>query len=144
MRATVVLLAAFAGSLGAQIRPEVQLGVVARNANYRAEAGLGLDGTVGPYLRSGLVATYEVPNDAFETARARVEVQVRFLLDPLAEHRWGMSFGGGLGVQERPYMLFVADLEGPRLGRVRPAIQFAMGGGTRLAIVARGTRPNRR
>ena len=79
----------------------------------------------------------------------RAESLVRFLLDPVAEKDWGLSFGVGLGYRERPYMVVAAELEGPRttvmrFASVRPALQLALGGGARAAVLLRRAANGRR
>jgi hypothetical protein len=134
-------LVLLAGTLGAQTRPEVRMEAVHTGSGYHAEAGLGIATTLGSYLRAGALVAL---NSSSSPSRVRAEGQVRFLLDPLDASRWGLSFAGGLGVQKRGYLLFGADLEGPRMGRVRPAVQLTLGGGTRLGVILRGARPNLR
>jgi hypothetical protein len=124
----------------AQARPEFRLDAAQSGSGRAAEAGAGISIRFGPYLRGGLGASYDVWRDAGDVHRVRVESAVRFLLDPLAQQRWGLSLGAGLGVRERGYMLVVADLEGPSRGGVRPALQVALGGGTRVGVVLRRTR----
>lgn len=127
----------------AQIRPEARL-EFAGNGGNRAEAGLGLIRPLGAYLRGGIGVSLDVWNATGAAPQGRVETHVRFLLDPLAANRWGLSLAAGLGYRDKPYMLVAADLEGPRRGKVRPAFQFALGGGMRLAFIVRGARPDRR
>ena len=68
---------------------------------------------------------------------ARAELVGRFLLDPLAEHRWGPYVAGGLGVASKPYVLVVLGVEGPRWGRVTPAFEAGVGAGVRLGFALR-------
>jgi hypothetical protein len=143
VKAFVVVLVLTSTGLGAQLRPEARAELVASRHGHQ-EAGLGLSGGLGPYLRAGVTVSYDLDNDLIEPRRVRIENQVRFLLDPLAQGRWGLSFGAGLGYRQRAYLVMAADLEGPCVGRVRPAIQFALGAGARLALIVRGARPNRR
>jgi hypothetical protein len=86
----------------------------------------------------------DVKGDTASGSRQRVEAQVRFLLDPIAENRWGLSFAGGVGVRKDPYLMAAVDLEGPAVSWMRPAIQVALGGGTRMAVIFRSARKNRR
>ena len=67
----------------------------------------------------------------------RAEIVGRFLLDPLYEHRWGPYVAGGLGVAAHPYVLVLLGLEGPRLGRVTPALEAGLGDGVRLGFALR-------
>ena len=130
--------------LRAQPQPEARV-EFARAAESRAALGLGAAVRVGPYVRAGLSVAGDVWRSVSTTAAAiRTEYVMRFTLDPLAEQRWGMSIGGGLGYRERPYLLVVAELEGPRRSGVRPAFQLALGGGVRLAFVLRRAAMGRR
>ena len=138
-----VALVVPAAVAGAQLRPEARLEGVTAGSGHHAEAGLGFNAPLGPYLRAGIAASGDVWNES-GSRRGRVEGEVRFLLDPIAENRWALSFAGGLGVRDRPYLLLAADLEGPRRGGWRPAIRLALGGGARAGLIMRGARPNRR
>jgi hypothetical protein len=128
----------------AQLQPEVHA-ELARAVNTRVALGVGATGRVGPYVRAGLSVTHDVWRSAGSAAAAtRVDYVMRFTMDPVAEQRWGVSFGGGLGYRERAYLLAVAELEGPRSSGLRPAFQFALGGGARLGFVLRRAARDRR
>jgi hypothetical protein len=141
-----VLLAClvFASAAAGQARPEARVEFVTADSLHRVEAGAGVTVPMGVYVRGSVTASYDVWHSSGVAAQGRVEGQLRFLLDPIAEHRWGVSAGGGLGYRERAYLVLAFDLEGPRKGNVRPAIQLAFGGGMRAAFVLRGVRRLRR
>ena len=143
---TVALLVALlvAAPVRAQVQPEARA-ELARAAESRAELGVGASARVGNYMRAGLSVARDVWRSVDTAAAAtRVEYVMRFMLDPLGEQRWGVSFGGGLGYRARPYLLAVADIEGPRRSGFRPAIQLSLGGGARLAFVVRRAARGRR
>ncbi len=143
-RAVALVLLVGAARAGAQVRPEARLEFANTGAGNRVAAGLGLTTKLGPYLRGSALVAHDVWRDGGGTPLASVESHVRFLLDPLAEQSWGLSFAAGLGFRERPYLLVAADLEGPRMRSVRPAIQLALGGGLRLGCVLRRAATGRR
>jgi hypothetical protein len=131
------------GSAAAQVRPEVR-GEFVDAAHNRAEVGGGLSVPLGSYLRVSGIGTRDVWSDSdTSSGQWRGEFQMRFLMDPLAEHRFGVSMGAGLGYRERPYMVAVVDVEG-RPTRVRPALSVSLGGGLRFALVLRAGRRGRR
>ena len=97
---------------------------------------VGLDGAAG-------VATYSLPSSV-SRADARVDLLVRFLLDPFRQSAYGLSVGGGLsaraepGDHVRPRLLVAADLEGRRSAHgLVPALQMGLGGGVRVGVVLR-------
>ena len=133
-----------AAPASAQLQPELHAELV-RAAGTRAEVGIGASARAGTYLRSGLSLSRDVWWRT-DTAKAAIrgEFVLRFMLDPVAEQRWGVSFGGGLGYRERAYLLAVAELEGPRRGGARPAFQLLLGGGVRFGFVFRRAAKGRR
>jgi len=140
----VALALLVAAPAGAQPQPEVRA-ELARAADTRVELGVGVSGHVGPYVRAGLSVARDVWRSVdTSTVATRVEYVMRFTMDPRAEQRWGVSFGGGLGYRERAYLLAVAELEGPRQSGLRPAFVVSLGGGVRLALVLRRAVTGRR
>jgi len=144
MRRVVVAMLAAASAAYGQLAPEARADLVMNRAERHAEAGLGLGAAMGPYLRAAVTVSYDLTTTASQQRRVRVENLVRFLFDPIAQNRWALSVGGGLGVRERAYMMVAAELEGPRIRGVRPAVQYALGAGQRLAFVIRRARNGRR
>ncbi|HEX7939864.1 MAG TPA: hypothetical protein VF483_12830 [Gemmatimonadaceae bacterium] len=144
MRLLMVAMLVAASGAHAQLAPEVRVDFSATGAQRRAEAGAGLGAAMGPYLRAGLSVSYDLTASAGQPRRLRVENLIRFLFDPIAQDRWALSVGGGLGVRQRAYMMVAAELEGPRIKGARPALQYALGAGQRLALVIRRARNGRR
>ena len=128
-----------------------------RYAEYRLDAivartnsvqgGLGLVIPMGTYVRLSIDgaggATW---HDGVSRASARVDAVGRFLLDPLREVPFGLSVGGGLSLpyvdgdkRVQPYVTAIVDLELRRRGRLTPAIQLGLGGGTRVGVVLRSS-----
>jgi hypothetical protein len=146
--ATHVAGAQSAGATG--VAPELRADVIVGN-RPAVQAGAGVQIPVGYYVRVGLVAAAGVRTD--DAARrpastsaldGRVDLLVRFLLDPFRQTRYGFSIGGGLsaraepGDQVRPVLLVAAELEGRRsAGGWVPAVQVGLGGGGRIGIVLR-------
>ena len=110
-----------------------------------AQLGAGLQLAMGYYARLGVVAAGGVRlDDVTPRADARMDVLVRFLLDPFRQAPYGLSLGGGLGVRAepgdrvRPVLLLALELEGRRsAGGWVPAVQAGLGGGVRIGLLAR-------
>jgi hypothetical protein len=100
------------------------------------ELGAGIFVPLGTYVRSGLIGGVGPITNPLRLS-GRAELVARFLLDPLYEHRWGPYVAGGLGVASHPYVLVLLGLEGPRWGRVTPALEAGVGNGVRLGIALR-------
>lgn len=106
-------------------------------------ARVSLDAGIGPRIS---------PHDSAGALSGRVDVVARFLLDPAAASRYGLSVGGGLGVLFRPaergtpVVIVVAELEGPRThdGGWVPALQVGLGGGARVGVVFRPRKQGQR
>jgi hypothetical protein len=83
-------------------------------------------------------------------ASGRAEVVGRFLLDPFRQSRWGFYGGGGLiarldeGDDVRGYVTLLLGVEPPGNGQWLPALELGIGGGTRVALVVRRGRAERR
>ncbi len=114
-------------------------------------AGLGATTDLGSYVRLDAVVAGGAARLADETvASGRAEVVGRFLLDPFRQTRWGVYGGAGLlvrhddgpGTNGYVTLLFGAELPGAR--RMVPALEVGIGGGTRMALVVRRGRLNRR
>ncbi len=100
------------------------------------DLGAGIFVPVGTYVRAGLVGGVgPITNPVRLTGRA--ELVGRFLLDPFYEHRWGPYVAGGLGVADHPYILVLLGVEGPRWGRVTPALEAGVGHGFRVGLALR-------
>jgi hypothetical protein len=128
-------------------------------AEYRADAIVGRGTTVqggggvvvplGIYVRLGVDAAAGATwRDRLTRASGRVDVITRFLFDPFRETPVGLSLGGGVSLpytdgqqRLRPYLTMVIDVEGRVRGPVTPALQVGLGGGTRIGVVLRTSRP---
>ena len=156
VRWLVLALPACTVSLGAQVPRDSQPGVraearvdaiVARRT--AAEAGAGVSVPIGVYVRGGAdIAGGVIAGGAQPAGPAvRGDVFGRFLLDPLAEHRWGPYLTGGASYRAesrdhgRVYLLALVGVEAPRQGRVVPAIEAGYGGGFRIGLVIRRAQP---
>ena len=150
--AALLVITAFAGAR-AQNQPS-------RSTEFRADviAGRGTAGEIGGgvqiplgyYVRLGVVGAAGVTwRDGEAPTSGRVDVVARYLLDPFREVDWAPSFGGGMSLlyvdgdtRPKPYLTVVIDLEGPRMrsGKLSPALQLGLGGGTRISIALRASR----
>ncbi len=144
----LVLLLLGAGVARAQNAPPAY-------SEYRADAIVGRGTSaqlgIGAVFPGGVYARMSVDGAAGATwrdggthASGRVDVIARFLLDPFREAPVGLSVGAGLSVpyvagdtHVRPYLTFVADIEGRRRSGLTPALQIGLGGGARVGIVLR-------
>jgi len=122
--------------------PAVQLGAgVQIPMGYYVR--VGLDGAVGIATRDrrALIGSAKSPPGPMD---GRLDLLVRFLLDPFRQSAFGLSLGGGLsaraepGDRVRPRLLVAMDLEGRRSARgLVPALQVGLGGGLRVGVVLR-------
>ena len=118
-------------------------GIVARGTSEHV--GAGIEVPLDIYTREGIYAEGGVTErDGSVVPSGRIDLLTRFLLDPYRQNRWGLSLGGGITVPlnesrnpTRPNVAIVLDLEGPRSGRISPAVQLGLGGGVRLGVVLR-------
>ena len=116
-----------------------------------AQLGAGANVPLGNYVRLG--ATGAVGN-TFVGSRARpsgrVDLIARFLLDPYRENRWGPYACGGMsalhddGGDWNGAIVAVIGLEGPATAARRTALEVGLGGGTRIGVVVRWGRRDRR
>ena len=114
-----------------------------------AQAGAGVVIPAGIYVRFSVdVAGGATFADGASRASGRIDAVGRFLLDPFRETPVAVSFGGGLSVpyvdgqtHVRPYLTAVIDVEGRQRGPVTPALQIGLGGGARVGLVLRASRP---
>ena len=119
--------------------------------NGTVQAGAGVNIPLGSYARLELDGAGGVTRrDEMDHHSGRGDAIVRFLLDPFAESPWGLSIGGGMSAlfaeaaRTHAYLVVVADVEAPRIGGIVPALQVGLGGGLRVGLGARASRPGRR
>jgi len=148
----VAALVAGGRLVGAQEQPpryvELRADAIAGRATS-VQGGVGLVIPLDVYTRVGIDGAMGTTwRDATPHVSGRVDVIVRFLLDPFREAPLGLSLGGGLSapyaagdVHVRPYLTAVIDLEGRTRGPVTPAIQAGLGGGARIGLLLRTSSP---
>ena len=114
-------------------------------------AGLGATTALGSYVRLDAVLAAGAARAGDETAASgRAELVGRFLLDPFRQSRWGVYGGAGLlaryddGPGMNAYLTLLVGAELPGARRLVPALEVGIGSGTRVALVVRRGRPNRR
>jgi hypothetical protein len=120
------------------------------------EVGWSLIVPVSPYVRTHFTAAGGyIYRDQLWMRESRYESTVRFLLDPFRQARYGLSFGGGVGITNsdglfgrpnqfgqrfqtwRPFLVTYADLELRKSAGLTPALQLGIGSGIRLGLVVR-------
>ncbi len=114
-----------------------------------AHLGVGLNVRAGYYVRVGvaLAAGAVQRDDAVWVGAPRLDLTARFLLDPFGERPRAWYGGGGVSVVQRPgedaraVLLLMVGLEGRKRRTVTPAVELGVGGGVRLGVVLRRTRP---
>lgn len=137
--AVVSLLLSLARRTDAQaLQPEVRLDVVGP-APASLEPGVGINGRLGTYLRTGLAIGYDARGvDHRAGERWRGDAIARVTLDPFREQRWGFSFGGGVSHRgSSTYLAALLELEGPEMFGVLPALQAGVSGGLRGGLILR-------
>jgi hypothetical protein len=152
----LVLAAAVPQRVGAQlpvtpsISPEVRADVILGH-QPAVQLGGGVQIPIGYYARLGIDGAVGVGTGHVTSLSAsgpdldgRLDLLVRFLLDPFRQTPYGLSLGGGMSLRAeprdrmRPVLLVAVDVEGRRStnGWV-PALQVGLGGGVRLGVVLR-------
>jgi hypothetical protein len=108
------------------------------------------------YLRTSLTAAGGyIWRDERWMRESRYEATTRFLLDPFRQARFGLSFGGGIGMTNsdglfgkpntlgqrkqtwRPFLVTFADLELRKTAGLTPAVQVGIGSGIRVGFLVR-------
>ena len=109
------------------------------------------------YVRNALTAAGGyIWRDQRWMRESRYEATTRFLLDPFRQARFGLSFGGGVGMTNsdglfnppnaitgiatqkwRPFILGFADLELRKSAGLTPALVLGIGSGIRAGLVFR-------
>ena len=110
-----------------------------------------------PYVRNALTAAGGyIWRDQRWMRESRYEATTRFLLDPFRQSRFGLSFGGGVGMTNsdglfnppnlltgiatqkwRPFILGFGDLELRKSAGLTPALVLGIGSGIRAGLVVR-------
>lgn len=132
------------------VLPELRVDLVAGEA-AALHVGAALGFPAGVYVRPVLaVAAGPARHDGATRSSVRVDALARFHLDPFKEQRTGWYAAAGLSALHDPWqdwrgLLTVAiGLELPsRAGGVW-ALEAGLGGGVRVGIALRQTRPGRR
>jgi hypothetical protein len=120
------------------------------------ELGWSLIVPMSPYVRTHFTAAGGyIRRDQLWMRESRYEGTVRFLLDPFRQSRYGLSFGGGVGMTNsdglfgrpnplgvrfqtwRPFLVTYADLELRKSAGLTPALQLGLGSGIRLGFLIR-------
>lgn len=105
--------------------------------------GLGLTWRAGNYARVSAIGASTLGRDTGGRT-LRGDLIARVTLDPFRRRTLGFSFGGGITVMHRTWLVALLDLEGPRWKSVTPALQLGVGGGYRAGVVLRTAREDRR
>lgn len=133
------------------LQPEGRVEVIAGRTTQLL-GGVGVNVPAGVYLRLGLSAAVggviagAGPDEASGTV-AHVDVRSRFHLDPFRQSRVGLYGLAGVSAMYhedddwKPRIVLGLGLEGPARRGVLTGVEFALGGGTRIAIVLRRARP---
>jgi hypothetical protein len=147
----ILIAAALPAALAAQQEPltypELRADAFFANGST-VQGGAGIVVPAGAYVRVGLDGgAGESWRHGSSFASGRVDLIVRFLLDPLRENNVAFSFGGGLSEpidhdgSRTPYLTIVMDVEGRRRGGFTPALEMGLGGGARVGFVLRRSPP---
>ena len=157
-----LLLAALAPVAAAQSNPPLPRLMNEGSVNGRwsrgnmIEAGWSVIIPISPYVRTHLTAAggYIWRNPIW-MRESRYETTTRFLLDPFRQSRYGLSFGGGVGMTNsdglygrpdpfgnrpqrwRPFLVAYSDLELRKTAGLTPAVQLGIGSGIRLGLLVR-------
>lgn len=120
------------------LQPEMRLDVIGP-APASLEPGVGVNGRLGNYVRTGLAIGYDVRGVEHRAGeRWRFDAIARVALDPFREQRWGFSFGGGVSHRgSTTYLAALVEMEGPETLGVLPAVQVGVSGGLRGGLVFR-------
>jgi hypothetical protein len=145
-RFVAVAALCLATSIKAQtLQPELRLDVLGPRP-YSLEPGVGVNLSLGYYVRLGAGAGYALPLEpTLSGDRWRADLIARAILDPFRQQRWGLSIGGGLSYRRsRTYLAAIVDLEGPALRGLVPALQVGVSGGVRAGVALRRAVAGRR
>lgn len=144
MRSCLAALLAVPALLAAQ-RPQPEARVDLIHSTVSAlHVGAGLTQALGNYARVGVVGSLGVAGDSAVRREWRGDLLARITLDPFRRHRFGFSFGGGLSVHRRAWLLAIAEVEGPSWRGMTMAAQAGVGGGYRAGLILRRAIDGRR
>lgn len=131
-------------SYAQRIQPEMRVDVLGPSP-YSVQPGVGAIVAMGYYARLSADVGYGVRQDAtLIDDRWRADLLARVTLDPFRQQRWALSIGGGLTFRRRTYLAAIADLEGPEMGALVPALQVGVSGGFRGSVILRRAVKGRR
>jgi hypothetical protein len=140
--AALALIAIPARARGQQ--PEVRVDVLAPNP-YSVQPGVGAIVPLGYYVRVSADVGFAPRSSAsLIQEHWRADLLTRVTLDPFRQQRWGLSIGGGLSVRRHAFLAAIADLEGPEMHGVLPALQVGLSGGARVGVALRRAVKGRR
>lgn len=135
-------------AVAAQAPPPLQMEVrldALTGSQWAVHAGFGITAPLGTYARYGVVGGLGAGAGGVS---GRTDLTARFTLDPFREKRWAPYGVGGVsaryGEPSRAYLVLMAGIEGPAMGRVAPAIEAGFGGGFRAGVILRQAFPRRR
>lgn len=139
----LALLALPAGAAAQTLQPELRADAIVTDAVVW-HVGAGLTWPLGNYTRVSGIGSYGIDDDPSTDGEWRGDLLARVTLDPFRRRSIGFSVGGGLTVRSRPYLLAVAEIEGPIRRGLSVAVQAGVGGGYRAGLVVRRAVPGRR
>lgn len=136
-----------------RLRPEVRLEFIGARDPI-IQLGAGVSFRAGTYARVTLLAASGVAvQQSASVLASRVDLHVRYMLDPFGESRWGAYGLGGLSLMHvrsehgggdlTPRLVLGIGVEG-RPRAVTRAVEVGLGGGTRVALALRKGLPGRR
>jgi len=136
--AVVAVFVFSATAFGQALQPELRADVLGPPP-FSFEPGVGLNAALGHYVRVGASAGYDVRGlPARAGRRWRGDLIGRVTLDPFRQQRWALSIGGGLSYRgSTTYLAAVAEVEGPEMRGLLPAIQIGVSGGVRAGFILR-------
>jgi hypothetical protein len=125
-------------------QPELRVDVLGPKP-YSLQAGVAAIVPLGYYVRLSAGTGYAPrANASLIDDHWRADLVARVTLDPFREQRWALSIGGGLSVRRHTYLAAIADLEGPEIRGMLPALQVGLSGGPRVGLVLRRAVKGRR
>jgi len=144
--ATVAGAQAQADTTRKPVDAEIRLdGIISRVS--AAQLGVGLMTTAGYYVRVGADGAVGFSQHGVS---GRIDGLARFHFDPFRQSRWAPYGGGGIsgrfdkGEKGRAYLLVFFGMDGPVSGGVGPSFELGLGGGTRIGVILRQARKERR